>query len=477
MEALQLDLDNCRDRVIRLTVNSSHMGDAVLTTDGATLYYQARFEGGSDLWKHDLREGRTQLVAKNIGGQVVPDKDVKNLYLCGGSIRKFTLANSQTTNIGFEARFNYRPNQERAYMFSHAWQQVKDKLYVEDLNGVQWDYYRTTYEKFLPYINNGFDFSEMLSELLGELNVSHTGSTYWGNGYTLSTACLGLFFDPAYEGDGLKVQEVLRRGPFDVRNTKVKAGDIIEAIDGEKIEAGKDYNAMLDGKVGRPVRVMLKGGSEVVVKPISSGEQSKLLYRRWVDRNKAMVDKWSNGQIAYVHVKAMDSESFRTVFSELLSDSNRQKKAVIVDERHNGGGWLHDDLCTLLSGRQYQSFVPRGQFIGWDPWNKWVKPSCVLVCEDDYSNGHGFPYVYQKLGIGPVIGAPVAGTMTAVWWETMLDGQTVFGIPQVGCLGMDGKYGENQTLIPDITVYNTPEQQLSGDDQQLRRAVEEMLKK
>lgn len=477
VEALQLDLDNCRDRVIRLTVNSSHMGDAVLTTDGGTLYYQARFEGGSDLWKHDLREGRTQLVAKNIGGQVVPDKDVKNLYLCGGSIRKFTLANSQTTNIGFEARFNYRPNQERAYMFSHAWQQVKDKLYVEDLNGVQWDYYRTTYEKFLPYINNGFDFSEMLSELLGELNVSHTGSTYWGNGYTLSTACLGLFFDPAYEGDGLKVQEVLRRGPFDVRNTKVKAGDIIEAIDGEKIEAGKDYNAMLDGKVGRPVRVMLKGGREVVVKPISSGEQSKLLYRRWVDRNKAMVDKWSNGQIAYVHVKAMDSESFRTVFSELLSDSNRQKKAVIVDERHNGGGWLHDDLCTLLSGRQYQSFVPRGQFIGWDPWNKWVKPSCVLVCEDDYSNGHGFPYVYQKLGIGSVIGAPVAGTMTAVWWETMLDGQTVFGIPQVGCLGMDGKYGENQTLIPDITVYNTPEQQLSGDDQQLRRAVEEMLKK
>ena len=328
VEALQLDLDNCRDRVIRLTVNSSHMGDAVLTTDGGTLYYQARFEGGSDLWKHDLREGRTQLVAKNIGGQVVPDKDVKNLYLCGGSIRKFTLANSQTTNIGFEARFNYRPNQERAYMFSHAWQQVKDKLYVEDLNGVQWDYYRTTYEKFLPYINNGFDFSEMLSELLGELNVSHTGSTYWGNGYTLSTACLGLFFDPAYEGDGLKVQEVLRRGPFDVRNTKVKAGDIIEAIDGEKIEAGKDYNAMLDGKVGRPVRVMLKGGREVVVKPISSGEQSKLLYRRWVDRNKAMVDKWSNGQIAYVHVKAMDSESFRTVFSELLSDSNRQKKAV-----------------------------------------------------------------------------------------------------------------------------------------------------
>ncbi len=477
VEALQLDLDNCRDRVVRLTVHSSHMGDVVLTPDGSTLYYQARFEGGSDLWKHDLREGRTQIVAKNIGGQIVADKDVKNLYLCNGSIRKFAIAGAQTSNIGFEARFNYRPNEERAYMFSHAWQQVKEKLYMEDLNGVDWDYYRTTYEKFLPFINNGYDFSEMLSELLGELNVSHTGARYRAYGSALSTACLGLFFDPAYEGDGLKIQEVLRRGPFAVRDTKVKAGDIIEAIDGQPVKAGEDYNALLDGKVGRQVRITMKGGRDVMVKAISASQQEELLYKRWVDRNREMVDKWSNGQVAYVHVKAMNSESFRTVFSELLSDSNRQKKAVIVDERHNGGGWLHDDLCTLLSGQQYQSFVPRGQFVGWDPWNKWVKPSCVLVCENDYSNGHGFPFVYQKLGIGPVIGAPVAGTMTAVWWETMLDGATVFGIPQVGCQGMDGKFGENQTLIPDITVYNSPEQMLSGDDQQLRRAVEEMLKK
>ena len=476
-EPLKLDIDNCRDRVVRLTVNSSHMGDAVLTPDGATLYYQARFEGGSDLWKHDIREGRTQIVAKNIGGQVVADKDVKNLYLCNGTIRKFTIAGAQTTNIGFEARFNYRPNEERAYMFSHAWQQVKDKLYAADLNGVDWEYYRKTYEKFLPYINNGYDFGEMLSEMLGELNVSHTGARYYNYGTALTTACLGLFFDTTYEGDGLKVQEVIRRGPFAVRDTKVKAGDIIEAIDGQKIMAGQDYNALLDGKVGKPVRITLKGGRNVTVKAISASEQNELLYRRWVDRNREMVDKWSDGQVAYVHVKAMNSESFRTVFSELLSDSNRQKKAVIVDERHNGGGWLHDDLCTLLAGQQYQSFMPRGQFIGWDPWNKWVKPSCVLVCEDDYSNGHGFPYVYQKLGIGPVIGTPVAGTMTAVWWETMLDGSTVFGIPQVGCMGMDGKFGENQTLTPDVVVYNSPEQQLSGDDQQLRRAVEEMLKK
>ena len=480
VDQLELDIENCRDRVVRLTVNSSHLGDFLLNKEGDAIYYQARFEGASDLWKHDLREGSTMIVAKGIGGGgMVADKDFKTIYLCYDHIKKFDVATNAIKSINFEARFNYRPYAERAYMFNHAWQQVKDKFYDTKLHGVDWEGYKKVYERFLPYINNGYDFRDMLSEMLGELNASHTGARFHAYGAELRTAVLGLFYDESYTGDGLKIAEVLKRGPFDVRDTKVKAGDIIESIDGEKILAGKDYNHLLDGKAGKPVRVTVKSGGkerDVVVRAISKGAQNNLLYHRWVDRNRALVDKWSNGQLAYVHVRAMNSESFRTVFRELLSDSSRQKKAVIVDERHNGGGWLHDDLCTLLGGKQYQSFVPRGQFIGWDPWNKWVKPSCVLICEDDYSNGHGFPFVYKTLGLGKLIGAPVAGTMTAVWWESLLDPKIVFGIPQVGCVDMKGVYGENNTLQPDIEVYNTPEDYLSGNDAQLRRAVEEMLK-
>lgn len=212
---------------------------------------------------------------------------------------------------------------------------------------------------------------------------------------------------------------------------------------------------------------------DVVIRAISRSAQSDLLYRRWVDRNRRMVDSLSHGTIGYVHVKEMDSESFRTVFSELLSDSMRMKKAVIVDERHNGGGWLHDDLCTLLSGKQYAKFIAHGKYIGYDPWNKWVKPSCVMICEDDYSNGHGFPAVYKTLGIGKLVGAPVAGTMTAVWWETMMNGM-IFGIPQVGNEGMDGKFFENKQLDPDIVVYNTPEDYEKGRDEQIEKAVQSL---
>ena len=480
VKPLELDIDNCRDRIVRLTVNSSRMGDAILDSKGEKIYYQAAFEGGYDLWCHDLKENTTTLMMKNIGGGgFVADKDVKNLFLCNGGIKKIDLASKQTKGIDFEAPFNYKPAEERQYLFDHIWRQVKDKFYAPNLQGVDWDGYRKVYERYLPYIDNNFDFAEMLSEMLGELNASHTGCRYYPSGASLQTAALGVFLDPNYEGDGLKIQEIIKRGPFAVKKNEVTPGSIIEKIDGTDIKAGEDYNALLDGKVGKNVRLTIKNAKgkrfDLTIKAISQGAQQELLYKRWVDRNRAIVDSVSGGRIAYVHVKAMNSESFRTVYSELLSDKNRNRDAVIVDERHNGGGWLHDDLCTLLSGKQYQEFVPHGKVVGKDPFNKWTKPSCVLICEDDYSNGHGFPWVYKELGIGKLIGAPVAGTMTAVWWETLMDRSLVFGIPQVGCRDMRGTFGENTQLNPDIEVYNSPEDYITGHDTQLIRAVEEMM--
>ena len=475
-------MENCRDRIVRLTVNSSQLGDAVLNPEGDVLYYQAAFEGGYDLWKHDLKEGKTQIVMKEVGsGSLEADKDFKNLYLCvRNGIKKVDLTKQSSENIAFEARFDYKPYQEREYIFNHVWQQVKDKFYVEDIHGVDWEGYRKIYQRFLPYINNEYDFRDMLGELLGELNASHTGARYQGENPSLTTATLGLFFDNAYDGDGLKVEEVIKRGPFAVRKTDVTAGCIIEKIDGEPILKGKDYNYMLDGKAGKRVIVSVYNPStkkrfDVMVKAISKGQQDELLYKRWVDRNRAFVDSISGGRIAYVHVKGMNSPSFRTVYSELLSAENRVKDAVIVDERHNGGGWLHDDLCTLLSGKEYQKFIPHGKHIGNDPFNKWNKPSCVLICEDDYSNGMGFPQIYKYLGIGKLIGAPIAGTMTAVWWETLINGM-IFGIPQVGCQDMNGRFAENLQLNPDIEVYNTPADYINGYDRQLERAVREMMK-
>ena len=475
------DLENAKYRVMRLTVNSSNLIDAVLSKDGDKLFYLASFEGSPDLWVHDLKEGETKILVKGAGyGSLILSEDGKSIYMNSGSIKKIDVASGRPAPVEIEGIFEYRPYAEREYIFDHAWRQVKEKFYDPEIHGVDWDGYKETYAKFLPYINNNFDFAEMLSEMLGELNASHTGARYSAPGSSYPVAYLGAFFDDAYTGDGLKIKEIIKGGPLTLVKSDLKEGCIIEKIDGQTIVAGQDYYPLLEGKVGKKIRLSVSDPAtskkfDVVVKGI--GSEYSILYRRWVERNRAIVDEISGGKIGYVHIEGMDSKSFRTLYKDLLG-LNRHKEAVVVDVRHNGGGWLHDDVVTLLSGKEYQQFRPRGQYIGSDPFNKWLKPSCMLVCEDDYSNAHGTPWVYKHLGIGKLVGAPVPGTMTAVWWESQIDPSIVFGIPQVGCWDIEnGEYMENVQLDPDILIYNTPEDVMNGFDAQLKAAAESLMAK
>lgn len=483
VEDLKFELDNRKDLVLRLTPNSSSLSDAFLDKEGTKIYYLSRFEKGYDLWVYDLQDNSSRILVKNAGGgSLNVDKEGQNIYLLSsGQLKKISIASGAVTSISLSGEFTYNPAQEREYMFQHMWKQVKDKFYVTDIHGIDWDLYRTEYARFLPHINNNFDFADMLSELLGELNASHTGARYFNSGgaYSRPTASLGVFYNNQYEGEGAEIAEILPLGPLGNADSKLKVGSILTKIDG--VEIGKlDINQLLEGKAGKRIQIAFKEKKnskeqEVWIKPISMGAENDLLYKRWVDQRRAMVEKLSGGKIGYVHVKGMDSSSFRVVYSELLG-KYRNADAVIVDTRHNGGGWLHDDLATLLSGKVYMKFVPRGQFIGNDPFSKWTKPSAVLTCEDNYSNAHGFPWLYKELGIGKLIGTAVPGTMTAVWWESQIDPTIVFGIPQVAIKDLRGEYLENQELTPDIEVFNDPASELEGLDRQIEVAVKELLR-
>ncbi|MBR6211458.1 MAG: peptidase S41, partial [Bacteroidales bacterium] len=233
---------------------------------------------------------------------------------------------------------------------------------------------------------------------------------------------------------------------------------------------------LLAGKAGKKIVVTVrKGGKDedLIVKPVAN--ESALLYKRWVRQREEMVERLSGGRVGYVHVAGMDSPSFREVYSKALG-KYRGCDALIVDIRHNGGGWLHDDLVTFLGGEAYVEWRPRGQYIGTEPYSKWTKPSCVLIGEDCYSDACGFPFAYRDLKIGKLIGMPVPGTMTAVWWETQINPQIVFGIPQVGGWTRANQYMENHQIEPDIRVANDPASMLRGEDLQLEAAVKEMLR-
>ena len=477
-DKLVLDLADRKDRTIKLTRFSGRMGDHYLTQDGKKLYYSVRLEKSSDLCVLDLEDNSVKVLIKGLRGTLHPSPDDKYLYLHTGSgISKITASSGKREQIPFNAEFEHKPAKEREYIFNHIWKQVSEKFYDPEIHGIDWEGYKATYARFLPHIDNNFDFQEMLSELLGELNGSHTGARYsYRSGYAMGT--LGAFYDNGYKEDGLMIKEIIKGGALYLQHPDIKAGDIITAINGEEIKAGKDWSHMLKGKGGKKIQitVKVKGKKEQNLFIEPGYTDYRQLYNRWVAQREQMVKELSGGKVGYVHVEGMDSESFRRVFSDLLG-KYRTCEAVIVDTRHNGGGWLHDDLATLLDGQGYIRFEPRGQYIGTEPYNKWTKPSCVLIGEDNYSDACGFPYVYKTLGIGKLIGAPVPGTMTAVWWENQIDPSIVFGIPQVGAIGVEeGRYLENMQIEPDILVYNDPASVLRGEDRQLEAAVKEMLK-
>lgn len=483
VKEIVVELKNIEDRVVRLTPNSSDMGSVILSKDGETLYYFAAFESGYDLWKMDLRKKETRLLHKMDAGWAAMelDKEGKNLFLLGGkTMQKMDLSGNGLKPISYRAQVKMDLAAERAYMFDHVYKQQQKRFYNTTMHGVDWDTMSAAYRKFLPHISNNYDFAELLSEWLGELNVSHTGGRYYPSGQSEPTASLGLLFDWKYQDKGMRIAEVIEKGPFDNATTRVRAGVIIEKIDGTEITPETDCYTLLNNKARKKTLVSLydpqsKARWEEVTIPISSSALNALLYSRWVKQRAADVDKWSNGRLGYVHIESMGDDSFRSVYSDILGKYNN-REGIVIDTRFNGGGRLHEDIEVLFSGKKYFTQVVRGREACDMPSRRWNKPSIMLTCEANYSNAHGTPWVYRHRNIGKLVGMPVPGTMTSVSWERLQDTSLVFGIPVIGYRLPDGSYLENSQLEPDITVANSPESIVKGEDTQLKVAVEALLK-
>ena len=475
-KTLKIEFEGIEDRIVRLTPNSSNLGDAIISKDGENLYYFSAFEGSPDLWKMDLRKHETKLLSKGGSGILQMDKD-GNLYSLGSSMKKIEKGD-KTTAITYSAQMKLDLAAEREYMFRHIAKQINKKIFRTDYNGCDWDLMVQNYARFLPHSANNYDFAEMLSELLGELNVSHTGGRYTHSAKGDATASLGLLYDLTEATDGMKITAVLEDGPFFKAKSKVKAGDVITAINGQSITKDTDISQLLNQCRGKKTLVSLKGSAgtwDEVVLPISQSGESDLLYKRWIKSRAAEVERLSNGRLGYVHIEGMNDASFRDVYSDILGKYNL-KEGIVIDTRYNGGGRLHEDIEILFSGKKYFTQVIRGREICDMPSRRYNHPSIMLQSESNYSNAHGTPWVYSHQKIGKLVGAPVPGTMSSVNWETLQDPSLVFGVPVIGYQLPDGSYLENTQLEPDIYILNRPETVVKGTDLQLEAAVRELLK-
>ena len=476
---IEVDLEHLQDRVIRLTPMSSNLSGMALSKDGEKLYFMTSFEKGYDLWEMDVREKSMKITKKmGQGGAHLVVKDDNIFLLSGGNLQKVDKG-GKSTPIKFDVTMELDLAAEREYMFNHVFLQTEKRFFMKDHHGVDLDMMKEAYQPFLAHINNNYDFSEMLSEILGELNVSHTGSGYRPSSRGGdATAEFGVLLDLDYKGDGLKIAEVVEGGPFDKKNSKVKAGSIIQKIDGVEITKGMDYYPLLNNKRDKTVLVTVSDGGKTwdeTVKPISHGAMNELLYNRWLKHNEETVEKLSNGRLGYVHIRSMGDASYRDVYSQILGKYNLCD-GIVIDTRFNGGGRLHEDIEILFSGEKYLEQVVNDSVACVMPSRRYNKPSVMIIGEANYSNAHGTPWVYKYKKMGSLVGMPVPGTMSSVTWETLQDPSLYFGLPVVGYRTEQGNWLENTQLEPDVKVRNTPEKMAEGVDEQLEAAVRELLK-
>ncbi len=481
VKPLKFDWEDLDLRKSRLTIHSSKLQDAVLSKDGEKLYYLTRFEKSLNLWETELRTKNTKMLialGADSGGLQWDAKQENLFLLADGEIAKVDLDGAKTKPVKIKSEMQLDADAERQYMFDHIWLRTNAIFYHSNFHGIDWKMMRSEYEKYLPHIGTNFEFAEMTSELLGELNVSHAGGRYNStieNGD--ATASLGIFMDYAHQGNGIKIAEVLKSGPLDKNGFNLTPGSIIEKIDGEMVTRTKDVASYLNRKSGKFMLLDIlstKGvRKQITVKPISQNEESRLLYRRWVKQNEKEVDEKSNGTLGYVHIPGMADEPYRSIYEQMMGKFSN-KKGVVVDTRFNGGGDLVADLAMFFTGVPFLSYETEARVVGGEPTSRWTKPTLAIFNESMYSDGSCFASGYRDLKIGKTVGMPVPGTCSFAGWERLPNGG-VWGVVPVSAKNKAGEWMENNETNPEILVKNDPAVINKGRDEQLERSIQELL--
>lgn len=483
IKPIVFDWDGFEDRKSRLTIHSSIMGDAVLSKDGEKLFYLARFEKGMNLWSTNLRtkETKQEISLDANSGRLAWDKDQKNLFLLSdGSISKINPETMKKETLKIAGEMTFDRNAETAHLFEHVWLRTKGIFYTPEMHGVDWNAIRPAYQKYLPHIGNSFEFAEMLSEMLGELNVSHAGARFSRTvPMADATGALGIFWDYKFIGEGVKVTEVIKGGPLDKADIAVKPGMVIERIDGELISPDLDFAKLLNRKADKFTLIEVldpatQSRTQYTVKPITLGAENQLLYRRWVKTNQEEVEKLSAGKLGYVHIPGMSDGPYRNVYEDMMG-KYYEKEAVIVDTRFNGGGDLVADLAMFFTGDSFLTYATADKVVGGEPTARWTKPTLAMFNEANYSDGHCFACGYTDLKIGKTVGMPTPGTCSFAGWESLQDGVRWGAVP-ISAKNKAGEWLENNETKPQFEVKNMPGKIDHGIDQQLAKAIEELLK-
>jgi tricorn protease len=423
--------------------------------DGKSIYYRE----GNALW--------TAPVGSSTGGESTTS---------GSSSTRSGRTETVRHRLEFTLRFEIDEERERQQIFTEAWRVMRDRFYDKAMHGADWQAARALYEPLLGDVADREELHAVISQMIGELNASHTGIS--GGGEPDPTAVRMRFpgFELAPDPAGFyKVVTVYHNGPATRDYAKVKVGDYLLAVDGVPLKSGENYWRLYGSASGRKLLLTLnskpsaEGAWTTRIETVGPNGYATLQYEKWVDDRRAQVDKMSKGEIGYLHIRQMNPAAFRKFMAD-FSD-NHFKKALIIDQRFNPGGGIDQELLMVLGQRQYQYTRGRDSLTVTRPQRGFFGPMVVMQNERSTSDAEVFPAGFRQLKLGKTVGVTTYGAVIGTGSFRLMDGSQI-RTPGTGLWDVGGQNLENYGVPPEVAVDNRPEDFFAGRDRQLERAVE-----
>ncbi|MBT8487181.1 MAG: PD40 domain-containing protein [Phycisphaerae bacterium] len=491
-EVVEVDAEGFEARAMLLPVGAGQFGFLAVNDKNQLLY--SRFAQGSPpsimLFDMDDEKKEEKTVAKGAGAFEISGDGKKLVISRGGNLAiQNASAGATGKNVvtaGMHVSIN--PREEWRQLLIEAWRLERDFFYVENLHGVDWPAVRYRYLQMLDDCVTREDVSFVIREMIAELNVGHA---YYREGPDVEevpevpVGLLGIDWELANEA--YRIARIHRgapwdvdaRGPLGAPGVDVNEGDYVLAVNGVPVDVDTDPFAAFIGTVGRPITLTVSvnptiddEAREVVVEPI--GDESALRYRSWIERNRAFVDEQTDGQVGYIYVPNTGVNGQNDLVRQYVGQLD--KKALIIDERWNGGGQIPTRFIEMLN-RPVTNYWARRDSMD-TPWppDAHHGPKCMLINGRAGSGGDMFPFLFRQSGLGPLIGTRTWGGLVGISGNPgLIDGSSVT-VPTFGFYETDGTWGiEGHGVEPDIEVIDDPSLLASGADPQLDRAIEEML--
>ncbi|MCB0731317.1 MAG: PD40 domain-containing protein [Ignavibacteriae bacterium] len=495
---LEIDVDKIYERLVQVTNLSGDEKNIEFSKDGETIFFTAKSltEKSDDIFSitWEGKDIKSLTKGESNPGNLFVEREGKYLYYSSkGKLNRIEIKGEKKESLNFAAKMDINFLEEKKQKFNEAWRALNSGFYDPNFHGRDWEKLKSTYEPWCLAASTDDDFTDMFNYMLGQLNASHMGLRGDNDRSELQkdkTGMLGISVNPTK--NGVKITHVIPNSPADKEASKLLLGDEIIAVNNSKINANTNFYSLLTNRSDERVLLnILRDGKEIeiIIRPTSS--LGDLLYDEWVENNTKLVEKYSKGRLGYLHIKAMGWESFER-FEREFTAKGYGKDGIVIDVRYNGGGWTTDYLMTVLNYKQHAFTIPRGaannlvtdkdKFRNYYPLSErlpyyaWTKPSIALCNQNSYSNAEIFSHAYKNLGIGKLVGVPTFGAVISTGARGLIDGSYVRMPFRGWFVKADNTNMDFVPAVPDIILYNEPDSKAKGEDPQLKRAVEELLK-